>query len=292
VGDLAKDSSASAADQFDIERFQAALRTHFFGRILRYRPSTASTNADALAYLQQHSGLTSPHGTAILAECQTAGRGRRGRTWHSPSQGNIYSSIIVVPTLASNRPTPWLSWVPLFSALAAADCLSNHTGLAVSVKWPNDLLIGDKKVGGILCEQTSTADRSLAIVIGIGLNINATLDSFPDELKAVATSLSTECGRTLDRVAILADLFYRLEQRLNHLLLDGPDAMIDEFTQRCSTLGKRVRVTLEGKGLVQGIAESIGSDGCLCLRLLSAGGSSLSSSLLEIRSAEVVHLRR
>jgi len=291
VGDPAKDSSVSAADQLDIDRLQATLRTHSFARMLRYTPSTASTNADALVYLQQDTGPTSPHGMTILTERQTAGRGRRGRTWHSPAQGNLYGSVIVVPAPGANRPA-WLSWVPLFSALAVADCLSNHSGLAVSVKWPNDLLIGDKKLGGILCEQTSTVDKTLTIIIGIGLNINAALDSFPDELRAGATSLKAECGRTFDRVTILADLFYRLEQRLDHLFLDGPSGMVDEFTQRCSTLGKGVRVTLEEKGLVQGIAESIGADGCLCLRLLSEGGSPLSGSLLEIRSAEIVHLRR
>ena len=227
---------------------------------------TASTNADALAYLQQLAGESIPHGMAILAECQTAGRGRRGRTWHSPAHGNIYSSVIVVPNLGATRQGPWLSWVPLFSALAVADSLSSHTGLTVSVKWPNDLLIGEKKLGGILCEQTSTPNTTMAIVIGIGLNINATLDSFPADLRTGATSLAAENGRPLDRVAILADLFFRLEQRMDRLFLDGPTGMIDEFTQRCSTLGKRVRVTLEEQGVVQGVAESIGPDGCLCLR--------------------------
>lgn len=291
MGEQANGSAASAADQLDIERFQAALRTRSFARPLRYTPSTASTNADALAYLQQYAGSTSPHGMAILAECQTAGRGRRGRTWHSPALGNIYSSVIVVPTPGAIRSGPWLSWVPLFSALAVAECLSSHAGIAVSVKWPNDLLIGDKKLGGILCEQTSTADKTLAIVIGIGLNINAVLERFPDELRAGATSLAMECGRTLDRVAILADLYFRLEQRMDRLFLDGPAGMIGEFTQRCSTLGTRVRVTLEEQGLVQGIAESIGSDGCLCLRVLPDARSALAGSLLEIRSADVVHLR-
>jgi BirA family biotin operon repressor/biotin-[acetyl-CoA-carboxylase] ligase len=228
---------------------------------------------------------------AILAECQTAGRGRRGRTWHSPAQGNIYSSVIVVPPIGVNRPESWLSWVPLLSALAVADCLSSHAGCGVSVKWPNDLLVGDKKLGGILCEQTSTSDKALAIIIGIGLNINATLDKFPEELRASATSLSAECGRTLDRMAILADLFFRLEQRMDHLCLSGPTTMMDEFTQRCSTIGKKVRVALEDQGDVQGIAESIGPDGCLCLRVGSEAGSTSFGSILEIRSAEVLHLR-
>lgn len=291
MGDPAKDPFVSVADPLDMERFQAALRTHSFARMLRYTPSIASTNADALIYLQQHAEPASLHGMAIIAEQQTAGRGRRGRTWHSPAQGNIYCSVIVIPTPGTNQPTPWLSWVPLFSALAAADCLSAHAGLAVSVKWPNDLLLGDKKLGGVLCEQTSTASRTVAIVIGIGLNINVSSDSFPDELRGGATSLAVECGHPLDRAVILADLFYRLEQRMDRLRLEGPAGMVDEFTRRCATLGKRVQVILEPQGLVQGLAESIGADGCLCLRLPSRTGSPEPDSLVEIRSADVVHLR-
>ncbi len=291
MGESAKGSAPSADEHLDIDRLQASLHTRSIGKMLRYTPSTASTNADALTYLQQHAEHSSPHGMTIIAECQTAGRGRRGRTWHSPARGNIYSSVIVVPTPEASPPGPWLSWVPLFSALAVADCLSSHTGLAVSVKWPNDLLIGERKIGGILCEQTSTPAKTMAIVIGIGLNINAPLDGFPDELRAGATSLATECGRSLDRVAILADLCFRLEQRLDRLFLDGPSGMIDEFTRRCSTLGHRVRVTLEEQGVVQGIAESIGPDGCLCLRMKSDTGAAVVGALLEIRSAEVVHVR-
>ena len=279
------------ADRLDIDRLQAGLQTHAFGKVLRYAPSTASTNADALAYLQQLTGPTTPHGAVILADCQTAGRGRRGRTWHSPAQGNIYLSVIVVPDPGTKRMGPWLSWIPLFSALAVADCLVSCTGLAVSVKWPNDLLIGDKKIGGILCEQTTTADRTPAIVIGIGLNINAEPNSFPEELRPGATTLAAEAGRRFDRVTILADLLLRLEQRMNCLFHDGPSGMIDEFTRRCSTLGKTVRVALEENGIVQGIAESIGPDGCLCLRVTSDASPAPPHRLLEVRSAEVIHLR-
>ena len=291
MGGPAKKSFPSAADQFDIERFREALRTHSFARMVQYNFSTASTNADALTYLHQHSNPASLHGMAILAEQQTAGRGRRGRIWHSPAQGNIYCSVIMVQRAGSSQHGFFLSWIPLFSALAVADCLSDHSGVAVSVKWPNDLLIGDKKLGGILCEQTSVAENTAAIVIGIGLNVNAGRESFPRELRRGATSLALECGRTLDRAMILADLFYRLEQRMDRLGLEGPAGMIDEFTLRCATLGKRVQVTLEPQGVVQGLAESIGPDGCLCLRPLMGTSAADPGLLMEIRSADVVHLR-
>ncbi|MFZ1504696.1 MAG: biotin--[acetyl-CoA-carboxylase] ligase [Nitrospira sp.] len=279
------------ADRLDIDRLQASLQTRAFGRSLRYAPSTASTNADALAYLQQVTDPAAPHGTVMLTDCQTAGRGRRGRTWHSPPQGNLYMSVIVVPEPGAKRVGPWLSWIPLCSALASADCLVSCTRLPVSVKWPNDLLIGDKKVGGILCEQTTTADKTLAVVIGIGLNINAARDSFPEELRAGVTTMAVEAGHQLDRVAILTDLLLRLEQRMDRLFHDGPSGMIDEFTRRCSTLGTTVRVTLEENGIVQGIAESIGPDGCLCVRVTSDPSPTLPHRLLEVRSAEVIHVR-
>ncbi len=279
------------ADRLDIDRLNASLRTRAFGRVLHYSPSTASTNADALAYLQQPATAPAPHGLVILADCQTAGRGRRGRTWHSPPQGNIYTSVIVVPRPGTNGIGPWLSWIPLFAALAVADSLTTQTTLAVSMKWPNDLLINEKKIGGILCEQTTTPDRTMAVVIGIGLNINAALDSFPEDLRSGATTIAAESGRPFDRVPILADLFLRLEQRMDRLFLDGPAGMAQEFTQRCSTLGKTVRVTLEEQGIVQGVAESIGPDGCLRLRVTSGTSPAPSPSLMEVRSAEVVHLR-
>ena len=278
-------------DRLDMDRLQTALQTRAFGRVLHYTPSTASTNADALAYLQQSAAPPDPHGVVILTDYQTAGRGRRGRTWHSPPQGNLYFSVIVVPRTGSTRMTPWLTWVPLLSALAGADGLSDQTGLPVSVKWPNDLLLHDKKIGGSLCEQTTTPNRTVTIVIGIGLNINAALDKFPDELRSGATTLAAEAGRQFDRVALLANLLLRLEQRMDRLFLDGPRSMAEEFTQRCSTLGRTVRVTLEEKGVVEGIAESIGPDGCLRLRMRSNNSLTLSPTLLEVRSAEVVHLR-
>ncbi len=284
-------NTSPPADSLDIDRLQASLQTRAFGKVLHYSPSTASTNADALTYLQQPATTSTPHGLVILADCQTAGRGRRGRTWHSPPQGNLYTSVIVVPRPKTTGMAPWLTWVPLFSALAGADCLSRQAGLPVSVKWPNDLLINDKKIGGILCEQTTTPDRTMVIVIGMGLNINAALNSFPEDLRQGATTLSEEAGRQFDRVSILADLLCRLEQRMDRLFLDGPAGMVDEFTQRCSTLGKTVRVTLEEKGVVQGIAESIGPDGCLRLRVTASDFPALPSALLEVRSAEVVHLR-
>ena len=279
------------ADRLDIDRLNASLRTRAFGRVLHYTPSTASTNADALAYLQQPATAPAPHGLVILADCQTAGRGRRGRTWHSPPQGNIYTSVIVVPRPGTNGIGPWLSWIPLFAALAVADSLTTQTTLAVSVKWPNDLLINEKKIGGILCEQTTTPDRTMAVVIGIGLNINAALDNFPEDLRSGATTIAAEGGRPFDRVPILADLFLRLEQRMDRLFLDGPAGMVQEFTQRCATLGRTVRVTLEEQGIVQGVAESIGPDGCLRLRVTSDTSPAPSPSLMEVRSAEVVHLR-
>lgn len=284
-------SDLSSADRFDIERLRASLQTRAFGRVLHYTASTASTNADALAYLQQPAESAEPHGLVILADRQTAGRGRRGRTWYSPPLGNLYLSVVAVPRHGGRGMASWLTWVPLLSALAGADCLSAQAGLMVSVKWPNDLLVHDKKIGGILCEQTTTAQKATAIIIGIGLNINAALDSLPDALRSDATTLAAEARRRFDRVPLLADLLLRLEQRIDRLFRDGPTGMAEEFTRRCSTIGQMVRVSLEQDHVVQGMAESIGPDGCLRLRVTSGTAQVQHGALLEVRSAEVVHLR-
>ncbi len=283
--------NSSVTQRIDLDRLQKLLRTRAFGRTVQYRSSTASTNADALASLQNLTAQAVPHGMVFLAEQQTAGRGRRGRTWHSPAEGNIYFSVIAVPRAETMRVGPWLSWVPLCAALATADSLTAVTGRAVDVKWPNDLLIGTKKLGGILCEQTTLPDRTLAIVIGIGLNVNADVGRFPSDLQTTAISLAAELGRPLDPVSLLAELFLYLEQRLERLFQEGPAGMVGEFTRRCSTIGKVVRVNLEAQGVVEGLAESIGPDGCLCLRI-SSGNSPDNPPLLEVRSAEVVHLRK
>ena len=179
MGEPANSPVASAADQLELDRLQAILRTHSFGKMLRYTSSTASTNADALAYLQQHPGPASLNGMAILAECQTAGRGRRGRTWHSPARGNIYSSVIVVPE-AGQPPTR--SMALLGSAVLGTG------GSRVPVEPHRSRRLREMAERSADWREEARRDplrtdfhpnKTMAIVIGMGLNINATSRQFP-----------------------------------------------------------------------------------------------------------------
>lgn len=281
----------SRTEPLNLDRLRESLTTACFGRTLRYVPQTDSTNADALRHVQQIKGQPVPHGMVILAESQRAGRGRRGRSWHSPAEGNIYCSLILAPRTGTGMPLHALSWTPLASALAAADALARQGNLPVVVKWPNDVLIREKKVGGILCEQTNTADKQSAVIVGIGLNINSDPADLPEDLRATATSVSAELHRPVDRVQILADLLLGLEERLERLWQEGPGVLATEFSRRCDTLGKHVRITFSRQETVEGKALSIGDDGHLRVAVASTGIDDQDPRIIEVRSADVVHLR-
>lgn len=274
-----------------MDRLRRSLTTRCFGRTLRYLPQTDSTNADALRHVQQFREAPVPHGMVILAESQRAGRGRRGRSWHSPAEGNIYCSLILASGAGTGTPLHALSWTPLASALAAADALARQGNLPVVVKWPNDVMIKGKKVGGILCEQTNTADKQSAVIVGIGLNINSDPADLPEDLQATATSLSAELHRPVDRTELVAELQLELERRLDLLWREGPDELAAEFSRRRDTLGKHVRITFSQQEQVEGKALSIGEDGHLRVAVHPSGTGDEDDRTIEVRSADVVHLR-
>src|SRR5581483_7327114 len=136
----------------------------------------------------------------VVADQQTAGKGRLGRAWHSPPGANIYCSVI----LRSLPETGKLPLIPLLTAAAIALALQDIVALPARLKWPNDILLNDHKVGGVLCESAGIGQAGAVVVIGIGLNVNEGAGGFPEDLRATATSLAMELGRSLDRAAVLA----------------------------------------------------------------------------------------
>ncbi len=177
------------------------------------------------------------HGTVVLAEEQTAGRGRFGRAWYSEKTSGIYVTVILRPPL-SPATAPALT---LMAGLAAHQAVSTATGLAVDIRWPNDLLVDGKKVSGILTEMSAELDRLHAIVLGIGINVNHS--KMPAELKEIATSLRIEGGKVYSRAHILVALLKELERKY-HLLLDEGSAAIARRWAAASSFaeGKRIRV--------------------------------------------------
>ena len=269
---------------YDLAALQAALHTRVLGRSVHYMDTTASTNSTAMTLAEAGSS----DGSIVVAETQAAGRGRRGRAWHSPRGRHLYCSIIV---RIADEQSAWLSWIPLVSALATAEAIFETTRVSVLLKWPNDMLVSERKIGGILCEKVGGREHSV-VVIGIGLNINCDQTDFPVDLGSLATSMKMESGRTVDRTAVLAALLNRLEVRLDRLRSEGVSESLAAYVARSATIGAQVRVMLGDAEYVEGLAESIGPDGCLRVRPSSDSSSKGDPTVIEVRSADVMSVRK
>lgn len=267
------------------ERVVALLRTKRLGHGLQFLPETTSTNSDAANLAQ----LGMEHGTVVLAEQQTQGKGRQGRDWYSPAGGNLYCSVILHLPGSSKQTPAWVSWIPLVAAVAAARAVQTVTGLQPALKWPNDLLIGPRKLGGLLCESGVAGRQYVYVVVGIGLNVNVPREAFPKDLREAATSMLSELGHAVDRASLLAALLLELEQQVDALfaLKEIPPDVLKEYTTFCCTLGRKIRVTLADGGSVEGVAESIVTDGALRIARDKASGS----GTVDVRAGDVVHLR-
>ncbi len=203
-----------------------------------------------------------PEGLAILAESQTGGKGRLDREWYSPSGKNIYLSFLLRPSLQMRA-------YPLFSPAAALGLVNGiqaFTGLDVGIKWPNDLMILDKKVGGILLETGSSGGQSTPLVIGMGINVNLDEGDFPKALQDTSTSLKIASGNALDRTGLIMALIQGVTAQIHQLEDDESVAVFDAVREKCMTLGKKVRVSTT-RQVFEGRAMSIEDDGALVIRL-------------------------
>ncbi|MCM8801673.1 MAG: biotin--[acetyl-CoA-carboxylase] ligase, partial [Candidatus Omnitrophica bacterium] len=216
-----------------------------------------------------------PEGTLFLAEAQTKGRGRLGRTWSSPKYKGIYMSLILKPKI----PPYQASLLTLVSAVAVAEAIENLTGLSVQIKWPNDILINQKKLGGILTELNAEMDQIHFAVIGIGINVN----NDKKNLIAGATSLREQKKERINRVELLKEILFRLEE--NYLLWKdkGSSAIIKKWHLYDITLGKRIKIFLH-KGTLEGQALDIDLDGSLLVR-------DDTGLIHKITAGDVVHCR-
>jgi BirA family biotin operon repressor/biotin-[acetyl-CoA-carboxylase] ligase len=269
------------------DTIQSTLSTTWLGRRIELFDSLPSTNREAAQLAQ----ADVEHGTVVAADSQTAGRGRLSRTWFSPPGANLYCSIILRTARPPERLTEWLSWLPLISALASAEAIEQVSSLHVSVKWPNDLLISERKVGGILCESGTGMRSDPFQIIGIGININVDHDDWPAELRDSATSIWQERKIAVDRNRVLAQLLLELEQCLDELVIHGTNRIALAYAQRCSTIGHTVRATLGNGDIVVGLAEGIGLDGSLRVRPQAAPPSSRMPEVVELRVADIIHVR-
>jgi len=269
------------------DTIHSTLSTTWLGRRIELFDCLPSTNREAVQLAQAEV----EHGTVVVADSQTAGRGRLSRSWFSPPGANLYCSIILRATRPPKRLTEWLSWLPLISALAAAEAIEEVSSIHVSVKWPNDLLISERKVGGILCE-SGTGKRSDPFqIIGIGINVNGDHNDWPADLRDSATSIWQERKIVIDRNRLLAQLLLELEQCLDELVIHGTNQIALAYSQRCSTIGHTVRATLGNGTIVVGLAEGIGLDGSLRLRPQATQPGSGTPEVVHLRVADIIHVR-
>ncbi len=232
------------------------LATNTFGRThYIYFPETDSTNNQARILASQ--GY--PEGTVVVAEMQTAGRGRRGRSWHSPGQG-IYMSIILRPTL----PLAEISRISVLTAVAISETLGEFN-LQPQIKWPNDVLINGRKIAGILSEAVTDMDGIEYIIVGIGLNINNHLQDFPADLRLAPTSILAENKLPVSRSRILQRLLWHLEIHYQSLLAGRFVPTLDKAKALSIVLGQEVCIAAVN-GAIVGTAIDIDDNGYLLLR--------------------------
>lgn len=270
-----------------LDGIRSTLATAALGHSLYLHQKLPSTNKEALSLAQNGA----PHGTVVLAESQSGGYGRHGRAWFSPPGLNIYCSIIVRGMGQHLSLSQWLSWVPLVSALAVAEAALQTAAVSLSLKWPNDLLLHERKVGGILCESSFASSHDPVVIIGIGLNVNVVPESFPEELLPIAASLLDASRRPIDRNRLMAQLLLELEQGLGELRSSGPVRLRQAYMARCATLGRRVRVLFTHDPPIVGIAEALSADGALQMRPLPPSPRAGPMPLVDVRAADVIHLR-
>ena len=221
--------------------------------------STTSTN-DVAAELARQGAQ---EGTVVVADHQTAGRGRRGRTWQGPSGTCLLCSIILRPQLAPTQ----AARLTMLASVAAVQAI-RQTGAPAVIKWPNDILLNGRKLGGILVETGISGEQIAHAVIGIGINANVPAAGL-HALSPQATSLRVETGHSVARPRILRLVLNELFARYP-TLSDAPDTIYHEWLGLLDTIGRQVTIDLGGR-LLQGHAEGAGSDGALLVR--QAGGS-------------------
>lgn len=262
--------------EISLEEFKKSVieKSKTIGKQIFYFNSIDSTNTFALILAEK--GYT--EGTVVIANKQLSGRGRFDRKWLSPADKNIYMSIILKPEVLT-RHIPLLTFM---SAISCASAIIKTTPINVSLKWPNDLVVNGKKLGGILIETRSEKNKINYATVGIGINVNFSIDEMPEDIKDTATSIKEETGIDYPRTQIVAEVLKDLDRWYHIFLNKGYDDIKREWLRLSSTIGKFIRVK-SGNNIYEGYAAGIDDDGML---LLDDG-----KSLEKINSGDVTVIK-
>jgi BirA family biotin operon repressor/biotin-[acetyl-CoA-carboxylase] ligase len=238
-----------------------ATRLGPFGQRMHWLDSASSTN-DIAARLAD---LGAEEGTTVVAEGQTSGRGRMGRVWFSPPGAGLYVSVVLRPGPSDARPPrDPAALLTLAAGVALAEAVQTSTGLAVEIKWPNDLLVGRRKLAGILAEAAAQGGHLHFIILGFGVNLRPA--PYPPELAHRVTSIEAELNRPAERGVILAEILSALAARYADLQQGRFDAILGAWRQRAASLRGSLVEWDSPAGARRGRAEGIDADGALLVR--------------------------
>jgi BirA family biotin operon repressor/biotin-[acetyl-CoA-carboxylase] ligase len=235
------------------------LKTKWMGKTIHHFHTLDSTNSKA--YQLALDGAE--EGEVVISESQEKGRGRLGRQWFSPPFLNLYLSVILRPKIPPHQ----ASLITLMAAVATAEAIQKFSGLLPLIKWPNDILLRDRKIAGLLNEIHSEMDRIHFVILGIGVNLNLDKRKFSKEFGAEATSLKIEMGQAISRKIFLQTLLQELEKWYTIFMKEGSAHILKAWRDRAHIKGRRVKVTSFGKALT-GVAVDIDSDGALILETM------------------------
>ena len=254
---------------------QKDLKTDYIGHEIHYFNEVDSTNNVAKELAKKEAD----EGTIVIAESQSMGRGRRGKKWISP-EGGIWMSIILRPEIDPAK-APQLT---LVTGVAVAETLKNECGLDVGIKWPNDILVGEKKVCGILTEAQANMEKVKYLIVGIGIDLNIDVELFPPKLREGATSLKVELEKEIHSAELIQKFLLNFEHRYNEFKDGKFPEILKEWRMFSKTIGNYVEVHKRGR-TVKGEAVGINKDGVLILELEDG-------SLTKVISGECVHAKK
>ncbi len=239
------------------EAIQAGLNCSRVASQVRCFDQTDSTNLQACRL----GDAGEAEGLVVVADQQSAGKGRMGRQWISPPGVNLYASILLRPSIPPFD-APQLTFL---SAVAVCRAIRHCTDLQATVKWPNDILLNGAKVAGLLNEMSSETDRVNYVVLGVGVNLNMTADLFPADLRYPATSLVLELGKPVSRLAFTRELLRQVDTLYQDFLANGHEPVMAAWSELCDLTGKSVSVDCNSQ-IIQGTMVGLNEDGALLVR--------------------------
>lgn len=262
-----------AGDVLSEAELLSCLKTEWAGGRTVYFDATDSTNIQARRLAEAHA----PHGTLVVSDRQDGGKGRRGRSWASPSGVGIWMSLILRPEIAPSS----ASMLTLAAALAVREGIQEETGLSPLIKWPNDLVLNGMKICGILTEMSTELMEIQYVITGIGINVNQR--EFPPEIRDTATSLSLEAGRSFRRSSLIAAILKAFEKDYTAFLKTGDlSLLLEEYNACLVNRGKEVCI-LDPSGEYRAVAEGIDESGSLLVTLPDGTRREIISGEVSVR---------